>query len=135
MISNSLDIPYLSIKSDANLDLCVKSKDKFELNLHPPINKLLDAIIDFVTYYKWEFVTVLYQDPIRVERFIRFSENHRAQERKLRFQFKILSKNASEWINVMEEIQASGSVHLIIDIRTKLINKFIEIVNLGNENE
>ena len=130
-----MEIPYLSIKSDANLDSSVKLNDKFELNLHPPINKLLDAIIDFVTYYKWEFVTVLYQDPIRVERLIRFSESHTAQERKLRFQFKILSKNDSEWINVMEQIQASGSVHLIIDIRTKLINKFIGIVNLGNENE
>lgn len=119
----------MSIKSDTNIDTSTKLNDKFELNLHPPINKLIDAIINFITHYKWEFITVVYQDPNRVEDLIRFSYITKVKDYKLRFQFKLLSKNADEWIDLISEIKKSGSVHLIIDIRAKLINKFIAKVN------
>lgn len=119
----------MSIKSDTNIDTPTKLNDKFELNLHPPINKLIDAIINFITHYKWEFITVVYQDPNRVEDLIRFSYITKVKDYKLRFQFKLLSKNADEWIDLISEIKTSGSVHLIIDIRAKLINKFITKVN------
>jgi hypothetical protein len=31
------------------------------LNIHPPANRIIEAVIDLVNHYKWEYVTILYQ--------------------------------------------------------------------------
>ena len=109
------------------MDPAFKSYDKFELNLHPPINKLMDASMDILNLYKWSFLTVLYQEPYRIEDIVRLTGSE-YQENKLRFQFRLLSADTNEWAAVIREIKSSGSFHIIIDIDTKSINSFLNIV-------
>jgi hypothetical protein len=71
LISNSLNIPYLTIKSDTNTDPTENNDDKYELNMHPPTSKIMEAIIDLINHYKWKFITVFYQEPSRIEDLIR----------------------------------------------------------------
>ena len=104
-----------------------QNRDKFELNLHPSVNKLLSAIVDLVKYYKWTFVTVLFQEPNRIEDLIKYSENE-LNENKLHFQFRLISSKSNEWIDLIKEVKSTGSSHIIIDLETKLINKFLKIV-------
>ncbi len=123
LISNSLNIPYLTIKSDTNTDPTVNNDDKYELNIHPPINKLINAIIDLMDHYKWTYVTVLYQEPSRIEDLIRLNGNS-----KHRLIFKYLSSNFSDWAVIMKEIKSSACFHIIIDVETDLINQFLLLV-------
>ena len=103
----------------------MSNQNKFELNLHPSVNKLLSAIVDLIKYYKWTFVTVLFQEPNRIEDLIKYSENE------LNFQFRLISSNSNEWIDLIKEVKSSGSSHIIIDLETKLINKFLRIVSIN----
>ena len=122
IIANSLDIPYISINPDVTTTNSMSKQNKFELNLHPSVNKLLNAIVDLIKYYKWTFVTVLFQEPNRIEDLIKYNENE------LNFQFRLISSNSNEWIDLIKEVKSSGSSHIIIDLETKLINKFLRIV-------
>ena len=126
LISSSLNIPYLTIKSDTNTDLTINNDDnKYELNMHPPINKLINAIIDLMDHYRWTFITVLYQEPSRIEDLIRLNGNS-----KHRLIFKYLSSNFSDWAVIMKEIKSSACFHIIIDVETDLINQFLLLVNV-----
>ena len=125
LISNSLNIPYLTIKSDTNTDPSINNDDKYELNIHPPVNKIMEAIIDLINHYKWTHITVLYQEPRRIEDLIRLDGNS-----KQKFDFKYFDKNSSLWHQHFKDIRQSGSNNFIIDIETKLINEFIHLVNL-----
>lgn len=71
-IANSLKIPYISIRWESleEENILIKSSKNFEdidsiavnkLNIHPPANKLMNAITDLIDYYKWEHITILYQ--------------------------------------------------------------------------
>jgi hypothetical protein len=125
LISSSLNIPYLTIKSDTNTYLTINNDDnKYELNMHPPINKLINAIIDLMDHYKWTFITVLYQEPNRIEDLVRLNGYS-----KHRLIFKYLDRNSSTWNQLFKEIRQSGSFCFIIDLKTKLINEFIHLVN------
>ena len=104
-----------------------QNRDKFELNLHPSVNKLLSAIVDLIKYYKWTFVTVLFQEPNRIEDLIKYA-GIEFYENKLHFQFKLISSNSNEWLHLIKEVKSSGSSHIIIDLESKLINKFLKIV-------
>lgn len=104
----------------------------FELNMYPSTSKILEAITDLINYYKWEFITVVYQEPSRIEDLIRLSYVKKLnRDFKYRVQFKLLSKHTSDWIDTIKSIKMSGSVHLIVDVENKLINKFLEIVNIA----
>jgi len=124
MIANSLDIPYMSINPDATSSII---SNEFELNLHPPVNTLLNAIFNLIKYYKWTLVTVLFQEPNRIEDLIRYNE-FELNENKLHFQFRLISSNSNDWVHLIKNIKSSGSSHIIIDLETKFINKFLKIV-------
>ncbi len=124
LISNSLNIPYLTIKSDTNTDPTENNDDKYELNMHPPTSKIMEAIIDLINHYKWKFITVFYQEPSRIEDLIRLNGKS-----KHKFEFRYLDTNSSIWFQHFKEIRKSGSNNFIIDIKTDLINKFIYLVN------
>lgn len=94
--------------------------------MHPPASKLMESLIDMLNHYKWTFITVLYQEPERIEDLIRYNNDN--QDNRLRFQFKQLHEDISEWSTVIKETKASGSFHLIIDLDTRFMNKFLEIV-------
>ncbi len=127
LISNSLNIPYLTIKSDTNTDLTINNDDnKYELNMHPPISKIMEAIIDLMDHYKWTSIAILYQEPSRIEDLVRVSGNS-----KYRLMFKQLTAKPNEWSNVIKEIKEDGFFHIVIDIETDLINQFLVLVNIS----
>jgi hypothetical protein len=126
LISNSLNIPYLTIKSDTNTDPTVNNDDKYELNMHPPISKIMEAIIDLMDHYKWTSIAILYQEPSRIEDLVRVSGNS-----KYRLMFKQLTAKPNEWSNVIKEIKEDGFFHIVIDIETDLINQFLVLVNIS----
>lgn len=131
-ISNSLDIPYIAIKSDAYLNTNeITNENKiFGLNLYPSLNKVNQIIIDLINNYKWTYVTVLFQDTKRLENLIRFATFNDYFDRKITFEFKTLHSNTSFWGLTLKEVKASGSSHIIVDLEFNLINKFFKIVNL-----
>ena len=73
-IARSLKIPYLAIKWDAAATLAhgldeenvgrnsrfTEEDFPYNLNIHPPASKLLQALTDLIEYYKWEYITILY---------------------------------------------------------------------------
>ena len=126
LISNSLNIPYLTIKSDTNTDPTVNNDDKYELNMHPPISKIMEAIIDLMDHYKWTSIAILYQEPSRIEDLVRVSGNS-----KYRLMFKQLTAKPNDWSNVIKEIKEDGFFHIVIDIETDLINQFLVLVNIS----
>ncbi len=130
IIANTLDIPYISINPDANLQESDKKHDSklFEINLHPPVSKIITAIIDIIHYSKWNFVDVLFQEPSRIDYLIRYAGS-KFDDKKLHFQFKLLSKNHSEWSSLLKNVRESGSSHIIIDIESKYINSFLKLVS------
>jgi hypothetical protein len=65
-IANQLKIPYLTIKWENQRELQHQDNEEFielksSLNIHPPANRIIEAVIDLVNHYKWEYVTILYQ--------------------------------------------------------------------------
>ena len=125
IISNTLDIPYITINPDA---ISTNKKEKlFEINLHPPVSKIIAAMIDIISHYKWGFVTILFQEPSRIEDLIRYASSE-FRDAKLYFQYKLISKNTSEWNSQIKSVRASGASHIIIDIETKYINTFLRMV-------
>ena len=103
-----------------------------QVNMHPPANKLIRAIIDLVNHYKWEYVTILYQEttgPERIEDLIRLPYSNFINNKKFRLQVRQLSSDIDKWIFLIKEVKLSGSSHIIVDIETKNLNKFTKIVS------
>ncbi len=131
VIANDLDIPYISINQDLTSSDQIINKKKIknlELNMHPPVTKIISAIIDLIHYYKWEFVTILFQEPSRIEDLIRYASNE-FQNFKIHFQFTLISKDISEWTTLIKNVKSSGASRIIIDIEAKYINTFLRLVN------
>lgn len=128
IISNSLDVPHLSIRSETTSSSLVASNEIFDLNMHPSKDQLNKIIIDLINHYKWSFVTVLFQEPNRIEDIVNYASNDYF-EHKIRFQFRILDYNKSHWPILLKDIKSTGSSHIIIDLETSLVNCFLKIVN------
>ena len=102
-----------------------------QVNIHPPASKIITAIIDLVHMYKWEYVTVLYQEdtgPERIMQLIHMPSMKFFSSNKFHLQVRQLSSDFDKWIYLIKEIKLSGSSHIIVDIETKNLNKFIQIV-------
>ena len=143
-IANSLKIPYLSIKwenynnKEQNINNELLQNDEYieynsNLNIHPPGNKLIEAMIDLISYYKWEFVTILYQEslgPHRIEDLVRLpiNVNNVFNENKFRLQVRQLSSDVENWIYLIKDVKLSGSSHIIVDIENKHLNRFLQLV-------
>ena len=131
IIANDLDIPYISINPDItnSYELTNKKRKKnLELNMHPPVTKIISAIIDLIHHFKWQFVTILFQEPSRMEDLIRYASNE-FQNNKIHFQFKLISKDIFEWTSLIKNVRSSGASHIIIDIEAKYLNSFLRLVN------
>ena len=118
------------------------------INIHPPANKLMKAVIDLIEYYKWEYVTILYQESTgisRIEDLIKLPRRpplrpssrsastqpppiHLNLNNKVKLQVRQLSSDVRKWINLIKDVKLSGSSHIIVDIQTKYLNKFLEQV-------
>lgn len=150
-IANSLKIPFIAVKWDdtdfSDYDIgdhlrmnLADSKPLLEVNeyknfvnIHPPASKIMNAIIDLVQMYKWDHVTVLYQEdtgPERIQKFIQLPSTTFYNSKKFRLQVRQLSSDYDKWIYLIKEIKLSGSSHIIVDIETKYLNKFIQIVRI-----
>ncbi len=145
-IANSMKIPYLTIKWNTleeenqalsnildSLDNEVEPANQV-LNIHPPAFKLMKSIIDLIGYYKWEYVTILYQESYgfhRIQNLIRLPRSF-VEDNKFRLQVRQLSANVDEWIYLIKEIKLSGTSHIIVDIQSKYLNKFIKQVILSH---
>ncbi len=147
-IANSLKIPYIAIKWDDENKLTNLQKEATtlsqtqseiysyythvnQINLHPPANKLIHALIDIVHMYKWEYITVLYQEttgPERIQEFIKLPTTSYLGDKKFRLNVRQLSSDIESWIYLIKDIKLSGSSHIIVDIETKYLNKFCQIV-------
>ena len=101
------------------------------MNIFPPANKHIEAIIDLINHYKWEFVTILYQEslgPNRVEELIRLPSSL-FNENKFRLQVRQLSTDIDKWIYLIKDVKLSGSSHIIVDIENKYLNRFLQLVS------
>jgi hypothetical protein len=113
------------------------------INLHPPANKLMKGVTDLIHYYKWEYVTILYQESNglnRIEDLIKLSRrmgqstasgsgSGSGSNNKMRVQVRQLSTDINKWIYLIKDVKLSGSSHIIVDIQTKFLNKFLEQVS------
>lgn len=130
IISNSLDIPYISIKPNTgDVEQTKDMKNNFELNIHPPIHRLFTAVFDLTQHYKWTLMTVIFQEPSRIEELVRFAGNE-LHDNKIHFHFRIISSNITNWIGLIRDIKLSGSSHIVVDLETKLINRFLRLVTI-----
>jgi hypothetical protein len=143
-ITNTLKIPYISIKWDTleeehtilslaaayQSDIYENNDSQIlinQINVHPPAYKLMKAIIDLIDHYKWEYVTILYSESSgldRIEDLIRLPRKS-LNDNKLRLQVRQLSSDIEKWIYVIKDVKLSGSSHIIVDIPTKYLSIFI----------
>lgn len=122
-ISQSLNIPYLTI-SNINHNT---NNDFNEINIHPTTNKIMEAVIDLIDHLQWKRIFVFYQEPERIEQLVSFTN---IDDLKYDFQFRLIDINMiDEWINVINYARQMGYSHFIVDLDTKYINKFLELVN------
>ena len=154
-IADSLSIPYISIKwesleeensiiaranmlfsgsynHDKESDYDEDTKIN-QINIHPPANTLMNAIIDLVHFYKWEYVTILFQESTglgRIEDLIRMpSKTSSGIDTKIRLQIRQLGTDVDKWIYLIKDVKLSGSCHIIVDIQTKYLDTFLEQAN------
>lgn len=151
LIASSLKIPYISIKWEKlnedyhKIENLLGEADeepkKVEnlINIHPPANKIITAIIDLIDFYKWDHITVLFQEATglaRIEDLVKLNlrkyyknsagRSHSIHS-KLRVQVRQLSRDTSEWIYLIKDVKLSGSSHIIVDIQKQYLNKFLEL--------
>lgn len=99
----------------------------------------MKAIIDLIEYYKWEYVTILYQETTGIERIedlVRMQREYghqsysnpygQNQQNKLRIQVRQLSKDVEKWIYLIKDVKLGSSSHIIVDIQTKYLNNFLQ---------
>lgn len=103
-------------------------------------------MIDLIEYYKWEYVTILYQESTglsRIEDLIKLPRRppqlrspnrtnmavHLNLNNKVKLQVRQLSSDVRKWINLIKDVKLSGSSHIIVDIQTRHLNKFLEQVS------
>ena len=123
VIADELDIPYLSIKTNNQIS---NNSNNYELNIHPSIEVIQQAVIDLIQHFEWLYVTVIYQDPKRLEQFLILAENLMNYDSGIQFRFRLL--NSNNLLDILKEIKSSGSFRLVIDIEANLINKFMNLV-------
>lgn len=101
-----------------------------QINLHPPSHTIVNAIIDLITFYKWEFVTVLFQESTgldRIQDLLRLpGRKQNGVENKIRLQVRQLGKDVSKWIYLIKDVKLSGCSFIIVDIEDKFMNKFLD---------
>ena len=139
-LANALKVPYISIKwdslkeekqiySSANSLIADEEETHLnQINIHPPSHRLLKAIIDLIEYYRWDYITLLFQESTgldRLEELIRLPRR-KQDEPKFRIQIRQLGPNVDEWIYLIKDLKLSGSSHIIVDIETKNMNKFLK---------
>ena len=118
-----MNIPYLTI-SNINHNT---NNDLNEINIHPTTNKIMEAVIDLIDHLQWKRIFVFYQEPERIEQLVSFTN---IDDLKYDFQFRLIDINMiDEWINVINYARQMGYSHFIVDLDTKYINKFLELVN------
>lgn len=155
-ITTSLNIPFISIKWNANQETepnqskSSKEEDSdendFELddlddldksdtfpiksvNMHSPSSKVMNAIMDFIDHAKWSFVTIIYQESLGLEHIHHIIRTASITHKMMRLQVRQLSSNIDDWIYLLKDIKLSGSSHIVVDIETRYLNEFIQIVN------
>ncbi|CAF0769478.1 unnamed protein product [Brachionus calyciflorus] len=149
-ISSSLKVPYIAIKWE-NLDEENKILEKLLddsdeesktesnlINMHPPAHKIVKSMIDLIDFYKWDYITILFQESAglgRIQDLIKLNvrkyfKNRNGQaynvNSKFRVQVRQLSKDISEWIYLIKDVKLSGSSHIIVDLNKKYLNLFLE---------
>ena len=118
-----MNIPYLTI-SNINHNT---NNDLNDINIHPTTNKIMEALIDLIDHLQWKRIFVFYQEPERIEQLVSFTN---IDDLKYDFQFRLIDINMiDEWINVINYARQMGYSHFIVDLDTKYINKFLELVN------
>jgi hypothetical protein len=135
LISNDANSEYKnnlinSINMQNTQTQTTSSTDITQINLYPPAHKLMKAILDLVTYYNWDYVTILFQEfdsLSRIEDLIRLQKKSRNE--KLRLTVKQLGPDTKKWIYLLKEVKLSGSSHIIVDVQARYLNKFFEIAD------
>jgi len=126
IVAKSLNVPIVSINSDEIVNDLNNNNNKTDINLYPTVNHLMKATIDLIIHLKWRHLFVLFQEPQRVEQLIRFADYNYPQ---IFIQFKIISRNSTNWVYLINYIKSTGYSNLIIDLDDeKLISEFLETV-------
>ena len=135
-------MPHLSIAWETahNLNLNESARSLIQkinsnhVNLYPPVNVLIKAIIDLIEAYKWEAATAIFSattSPEQIEDLIRYADINQKKwkNKKVHLKIKQLGAYASDWFILMKDIIQSGSTHLIISIENQNITEFLKIVS------
>lgn len=145
-VTNTLGIPYISIRWDSiedrnslwhfakRLTEDGESSPMNHINIHPPAHIIMRGVLDLITFYKWEYVTILFEESLglnRIEDLIRLP----IFNNKLRFRMKKLDSNLSSWPDVLKEMRSVGASHVIVDIKKKNLNTFFNMVFFYNINK
>ena len=85
-------------------------------------------MIDLMLEYNWNKVTVLFEDPSRIEEIVRFASSDLAYSRNMKFIFRIFSSHVYLWQYLLTEVKKTGSTQIIVDLKPQMINEFLKIV-------
>ena len=110
----------------SNLDEKIEAVGPLTMNMHSPSAKIMNAIVDFTDHYRWNFVTILYQESLGLDYIQHLVRTASISHKMLRTQVRQLSSNMNEWIFLLKDVKLSGSSHIIVAIETRLLNEFIE---------
>ena len=88
--------------------------------------------MDFIEHFRWFHVTFIYQNPKRIENFLKLEEDMMQKDSRTRFRFRLLNLKQNDWSELFKEIKASGCFRLVVDIEAHLISTFLHYVKLND---
>lgn len=106
----------------------ISYKHIFNLNLYPSLYIINEVLIDLIQSYKWNTITVLFQEEKRIQKLIQHAAISDHYDQKIKFQFRMILPNISYWNLLLREVKESGSAHIIVDLESNLVEKFLLIV-------
>jgi len=102
--------------------------ENYQLNMHPSANHFLKAVVDLIAHYKWQNVVVLYHEERGFDHIMELVDLPRRWPTKLDVRLRGLSADVESWIFLLKDVRLSGSSHIIVDVQTKYLNKFLQQV-------
>jgi hypothetical protein len=96
--------------------------------MHPSANDFLKAVVDLIAHYKWQNVVVLYHEERGFDHIMELVDLPRRWPTKLDVRLRGLSADVESWIFLLKDVRLSGSSHIIVDVQTKYLNKFLQQV-------
>ena len=107
----------------------LKSNQSMYVSLYPPSHTLTKAISDLIVYYEWKYVTLLFEnfENLYSTSLHGIEKTNVAKNEKVILCVRELGPDVKKWPMILKEIKLM-SPFIIVDIQTKHLSKFFEIV-------